>query len=214
MIQKRKKKCADKTCQALTYNRLCTLHDKKRKIEKAKKKKSKKPSSKLLPKEHIVKYPKLVTSKKHAWDAMSLFVRLRDSNAQGIGKCITCATECYFHNDCAQAGHFRGRKHLATFLHEQNVHLQCARCNGWGNGMSYEYGNALNSMYGAGTAEMLAAMENDAVSYKSDYYIERIMYFTESAQKLLNSKKINKGFKEKIQDRLNFYIRFASKYIK
>lgn len=204
---RKKKKCAARGCQKETYTKLCTTHEAKNKIKKAKKKKAQ-----TTKKVQTVKYPRLTTLKKHAWDAMSIFVRLRDSDKEGMCKCITCDTSCYFIGDCLQGGHFRSRKHLATFLHEQNVHGQCAKCNGFGNGMNYEYGVALNKLYGEGTAEMLAELQNKNVSYKGDYYIERIIYFTQSSFNLLNLKNFDKDLKDKIKKKLEFYSRFADKY--
>lgn len=212
MIQKKKKKCAENNCNNLTYSRLCPSHEKKRRLEKAKKKKSKLAKADKKKPKPATKTPRLSTLKKHAWDIMSLFVRLNESDEHGMGKCITCDTICYFYNDCAQAGHFVSRKHMATFLDPVNVHNQCAKCNGWGNGMQYEYGVELNKRYGEGTAESLIERSKLSMNYKADYFIEQIGIYCELAQTKLNEKKLNKEFKAKIEDRILFYQRFISKY--
>lgn len=212
MQKRKKKKCADKTCSTLTYGRFCAFHEKKNRMERAKNKKSKKPAVKI-PKEKQIKakMPKPSILKKHAWDIMSIWIRLRDSDEKGFGKCCTCENVCYFYNDCFQAGHFRSRKFNYLMFNEINVNGQCNRCNGWGNGMTFEYGIFLNAKYGAGTAEELAASEKKPCVHNSALYLQKIREFADKAKVELSKKKFNREFMDKMAHKIDFYFKITNK---
>ena len=57
----------------------------------------------------------------------SQFVRLRDTDDNGYGRCITCGET--FHYDNLECGHFRSRRNLTTRWMEENAHAQCFECN-------------------------------------------------------------------------------------
>lgn len=90
--------------------------------------------------------------KKHAWDLMSRYVRIRDL---GLG-CITCGKKIPYNK--AQGGHFVHRNHLD--FNFRNINMQCVRCNFHLSGAPGEYAVALDKKYGIGTAESLLAMKN------------------------------------------------------
>lgn len=204
MIKHRKRKC--KSCEKMCYTPLCTTCKNKEK-KKPVKKTAKKPSNK-------VKYPKTSILKKHAYDVFSLFVRLRDSNAEGKGKCITCDRVCFFYDDCAQNGHFRPRAKMSTTFHEQNNNLQCSGCNGPGGGMYYEYGKALDIKYGKGSAEELdRKSKQEILKYGPLEYMEVIEKSLKNCDDLLKKKRIHEDVKEKLTIRLDFYRRFLNKAI-
>ena len=62
----------------------------------------------------------------------SEYIRLRDSNKEGICKCITCGE--YKHWREMDAGHFISREHMATRWEEENAHAQCPSCNRFKSG--------------------------------------------------------------------------------
>jgi len=85
----------------------------------------------------------------HLWPIFSLFIRLRDSNKQGIGNCFTCGKPKHYTK--ADCGHGAGRQHKATKYNEQNNHLQCKTCNGFEGGRREAYKIAMDRKYGFGT---------------------------------------------------------------
>lgn len=92
------------------------------------------------------------------WKVMSEYVRMRDAwkfSKGDIGACVTCGRPDHW--KAMQAGHFVSRKDKSTKYHEKNVHLQCPKCNAKhiGGGREWEHGQAIDRMYGSGTAEML-----------------------------------------------------------
>lgn len=91
--------------------------------------------------------------KRKADTLFSQAVRLRDSDKDGFGNCITC--EKRIHWKQAHAGHFIKRRYSATRYDEMNVNLQCSACNTFNHGEEYKYSRALDFKYGDGTAESL-----------------------------------------------------------
>ena len=85
----------------------------------------------------------------------SEYIRLKHADHSGNCKCITC--EKTFHYKNIDAGHFVSRRHIITRFDELNVFPQCKYCNRFLNGLQYEYGKAIDSRYGKGTADKLMA---------------------------------------------------------
>ena len=83
----------------------------------------------------------------------SEYIRRRDSNKEGIGKCITCGKIGHWkdmHN-----GHFLSRRYESTRFDPQNCALQCPACNTFNQGRQFEFGIAIDKRYGIGTAQQL-----------------------------------------------------------
>lgn len=97
-------------------------------------------------------------AKARAWKWFSMFIRLRDSLADGYGKCITCPRSAHW--STMDAGHYITRAKEATLFDERNVHLQCKGCNRFQGGKFLEHGQAIDRKYGHGTK---AAIELKAV---------------------------------------------------
>lgn len=83
------------------------------------------------------------------WKVFSEFIRLRDSDEQGLCKCFTCGLiRPWKLMDC---GHGIGRQHKSTKFNELNNHAQCKRCNGFEGGMRERYKEEVDKRYGEGT---------------------------------------------------------------
>jgi hypothetical protein len=84
----------------------------------------------------------------------SKYIRLRDSDSNGLSKCITCGTfKSWKEMDC---GHFQLRDREPTRYDERNANAQCKNCNRFRSGLQYEHGKAIDRKYGEGTADELA----------------------------------------------------------
>lgn len=88
-----------------------------------------------------------------AWDQFSLFIRLRDSDANGIIRCCTCGKMKHWKR--MQAGHYMSRRNKATLFDERNVHGQCAGCNAWQGGRAQDHAVFIDRKYGQGAAEKI-----------------------------------------------------------
>jgi len=64
-----------------------------------------------------------------AAEAIQLYVRMKYADDNGYVSCVACGTTRHY-KDRVQGGHFISRKWLATKLLEENIHPQCAYCNG------------------------------------------------------------------------------------
>lgn len=92
-------------------------------------------------------------AKKKADKYFSLYIRSRDSNANGLSQCITCGTfKSWKDMDC---GHFISRRFESVRYDERNAHSQCKKCNRFENGNQFEHGMKIDEKYGQGTAEKL-----------------------------------------------------------
>ena len=91
--------------------------------------------------------------KKDLDKVFSLYIRLRHASKDGIVKCFTCDKTAHYKK--MHAGHFMSRKHHATRWNEDNVQVQCVKCNLFGQGEQYTFGKNLDKKYGKGTADKL-----------------------------------------------------------
>ena len=98
----------------------------------------------------------------------SKYIRMRDSNPNGLSQCITCGRfKSWKEMDC---GHFISRRFGSTRYDEKNAHAQCKKCNRFQNGNQFEHGVKINEKYGNGTAEkLLQKSKMLSKRKKSDY---------------------------------------------
>jgi hypothetical protein len=122
------------------------------------------------------------------WKEFSLFIRLRDSDADGFGNCITCKKKVHYKE--SHAGHFISRRHKATKFDEKNVHLQCVSCNTYNAGRQYEYSIELDRRYGEGTAEELLQKSNELKKFTKSEIDELTKEYKEKVKQLKNKKNI------------------------
>ena len=116
----------------------------------------------------------------------SEWVRLRDSDHQGVCKCITCGD--FKHWQSMDAGHFITRENMGTRWEEPNVNAQCPHCNRFKAGRQYEHGIAIDRKYGQGTADLMTAKGN-AVCNWEDFEIETMYKYYKNAVKELKAEK-------------------------
>lgn len=112
----------------------------------------------------------------------SLFIRMRDSNSEGMGRCITCDKPLHFkegHN-----GHFRSRKYMSTRWDYFNCNLQCPTCNLYNNGEEYIHGLEIDKKFGEGTALKLFEKSKEIKKFTTDELKMLIKWY----QDLIDSK--------------------------
>lgn len=84
----------------------------------------------------------------------SEFIRLRDTDENGIGRCVSCGKIIHWKD--GDAGHFVNRKHLSLRYDEKNVNLQCRSCNRFDEGNNTGYYRGLVFKYGYDVIDYLA----------------------------------------------------------
>ena len=113
------------------------------------------------------------TSTADKW--FSRFIRLRDADNDGMGRCITCGriNEVKY-MDC---GHFIKRQHTATRFNEFNCQLQCKHCNAFEQGRDVEFREAIVRKYGESTVLLLESSKRSnsklgavELNYLADLY--------------------------------------------
>jgi len=122
------------------------------------------------------------------WRIFSLYIRLRDSDKNGYGNCVTCNKHIHYQgNHC---GHFISRKHLATKFDEQNCALQCVYCNTYNQGEQFKFGREIDKRYGEGTAEKILLKSRQVckrgkaeIEVMEKYYKERVKELKSLKQK-------------------------------
>ena len=83
----------------------------------------------------------------------SEYIRLRDVNENGAGRCISCGKFVHYKN--ADAGHYVNRSIMSLRYDEKNVNLQCRHCNRFQEGNMIGYNHGLVEKYGDGVINYL-----------------------------------------------------------
>ena len=109
----------------------------------------------------------------------SQYIRLRDSNEHGIGRCITCGRFKFWKE--ADCGHYIKRQHYSTRWDEKNCSLQCKACNAFEQGANEKYKIAIDQKWGAGTSDLLEVKKKN----KFKLYL----FWLEEQIKVYNKKK-------------------------
>lgn len=116
----------------------------------------------------------------------SLYIRLRDSNDHGYGRCVTCHRVVFWKE--ADAGHFMTRNLLGTRFHPYNVHLQCKGCNGPRGGLQYAHGLRIDEIHGEGWASKLQVLSKQSARITRQEYESQIKHYTEAVEELKRHK--------------------------
>ena len=95
----------------------------------------------------------------------SEYIRLKHADKNGYCTCITCGKTYHYKN--IDAGHFVSRRFLIVRFDELNVHPQCKYCNRFLNGLAYEYGKAIDMLYGKGTADKLVSLSRQTIKIEN-----------------------------------------------
>lgn len=109
------------------------------------------------------------------------FIRERDKNKP----CVTC-DKMASKKDC---GHFISRRYEATRYNEKNSHGQCIKCNRFEYGNQFKHGQAIDRMYGEGTAEGLELRSHWVTKRNAFDYKMIIQEFKQKYNDLTSSSK-------------------------
>lgn len=121
------------------------------------------------------KLPSIPALRRRLDAAFSLWIRRRDTNAQGFGHCITCRR----YTDQIQCGHFIPRQHQATRWNPLNAAGQCAQpCNGWRHGAPLEFYEALCKKYGKDVVDELRRIGRTTANLRRTDLEEMIQKFS------------------------------------
>lgn len=117
----------------------------------------------------------------------STYIRLRDSDANGYGRCISCGKVVHWRE--ADCGHFINRRHMNTRYDERNCNLQCRSCNRFDEGNNTGYMRGLVRKYGEGVIEQLHVKKQLYRKYDEFEYRALIQFYKNKVKELKNGKK-------------------------
>jgi len=119
----------------------------------------------------------------------SIYIRLRDSDENGHGRCISCGK--FIHYKDGDAGHYVSRKNLGLRYDEKNVNLQCVECNRFNEGNMIGYNHGLVEKYGEGVISYLNSHIHNICKIGKSEYNESIKYYQKRVNELKKQKNIN-----------------------
>jgi hypothetical protein len=120
-------------------------------------------------------------------EAHSEYTRLRDSDEDGMVVCITCGDNTIgLQIDC---GHFVKRGNSSVRWELINSHGQCRLCNSTHDGKEDLHAEAIDKLYGEGTAEQLRRRGAEDEKFMA-YELEAM---TKELRKEIRALKIEKG---------------------
>ena len=105
-----------------------------------------------------------INYKVKAQEMAQLYARLRDTDSQGFGLCISCGKEASRSRKNWQGGHYYDKGlHHALAADSDNVHLQCKHCNQYGMNDP-----AIQSRYGENIALKLGPKKMEILDAKAE----------------------------------------------
>jgi Bacteriophage Lambda NinG protein len=133
------------------------------------------PKAKLkVVKKKVVPIPRL---KKKLWSLFSLFIRLRDADANGNIRCCTMGN-IYPWNK-SQAGHYHSQRgNPALIFCEENVHAQSPIANKLQkNNITWEYTEFMIQRYGLDKLRQMAKLRGKEFKFTRQWLEEKIEYY-------------------------------------
>jgi hypothetical protein len=171
---KRNRPYANKT------KKLCSTCVKKAADEKAKERRAVKREKKRMSISQLTKRLDTV---------FSLYIRLENSNKNGMVKCFTCDNP--HHYKSIHNGHFQSRRFMSTRFDPFNCAPQCYACNVGMSGMQYEFGKRIDLKYGEGMADLIVQKSKGVYKFTPEEMLEMIEFFAEKVDKLKKQKDIS-----------------------
>lgn len=118
----------------------------------------------------------------------SQYIRLRDSDTNGMFHCISCGKIKPFGQ--ADAGHFHSRRHMATRFDEDNVSAECRFCNRFSADHLIGYRENLIKKIGTQRFLLLEVKANSIKKWSCFELEQLIKYYTVLGKKLSEEKGI------------------------
>jgi len=119
-----------------------------------------------------VKKKTIATLVNDAATLLQKLVRMKAADSNGYASCVTCGVTRHWKE--LQGGHFISRRFTAHKLLEENIHPQCAGCNGPLRGNPIPYTLFMEDMYGREFVEELEATKGITKKYSRPEILEII----------------------------------------
>lgn len=140
-----------------------------------------------------VKKPSVFKLKKKLWAVYSEYIRLSHADENGMVKCVACKKEYkWAGTGDLHCGHFFSKKFYASIMFdEMNTKPLCNSCNRkQSSGEGYLFHLFLIESYGHKAIRKLYEKGCIKTTYKADWLLEKLEYYTAKLKILKASKKI------------------------
>jgi 5-methylcytosine-specific restriction endonuclease McrA len=132
-----------------------------------------------------MKGPSLPALQAKADKIMSIYIRMKYADADGLVKCVSCGRT--FHWKDVDCGHFVPKSRGAAIRYvEENVHPECRGCNSFNDGHLIGYTLYMIDMYGREKIDELKREARKVMkpSEKRAVVEEAIAYYTQALKAL------------------------------
>lgn len=120
------------------------------------------------------------------------YIRLRDTDEDGYGQCISCsAWKPYSELDC---GHFVNRGRMSLRYNEVNCNAQCRDCNRFDEGNNVGYVRGMLKKWGQDAVDLLESKKRQIRRYAGWEYTEIAKYYRRQVKALYEQK--SPGFRD------------------
>lgn len=126
--------------------------------------------------------------KNECWNIFSLYIRLRDSNKDGMCYCISCGSKHYYKE--MQAGHYIGGRGNSVLFHEDIVNAQCVACNIFAGGNYIDYHFAMRKKYSERQLQEFNQLKHKVVKFKISDLVAIYDLYSQKVNNLLEEKNI------------------------
>jgi hypothetical protein len=115
-------------------------------------------------------------------EVFATFIKLRDTDSFGYGRCHTCGRRIHYKlGDC---GHGIHRQHMATRFDERNCALQCVDCNRFEGGQQEKFAAAVDRRSGPGTWEYLQNLSKTTVKLTRPEVETMVQYYKDKVRQM------------------------------
>ncbi len=111
------------------------------------------------------------------WRLVSLWIRQKDADENGMVKCVTCGDSYHWRD--VDAGHFISRRNKITKFLEINLGPQCSGCNRFEDGRPAVFARYIDQKHGSGTAQYLESLSKQSIHISRIDYIQQIENYKE-----------------------------------
>lgn len=152
-----------------------------------------------------MKQVKTSTLKKKLVRIFNLYIRLRDTYANGVVKCISCGKFYVF--EAVDCGHFVNCSVGSLQFNEQNCNAQCRACNRFQEGNNIEYTQGIIKKYGIDVIDKLRIIKQTHSHFKAFDYEIMIKHYASEVLKLIDTKSLD-------EDKLKTILKVCKKAVK
>ena len=126
--------------------------------------------------------------KKKCWKLFSLYIRLKETDANGYGNCITCGTNHHYKD--LQAGHFVDGRGNSILFDQRGVHIQCYACNCCLHGSKLKYWVWMEKNFGRNTIDELIILSKQPRKFTISELEQMAIDYTLRTSEMLKGKQI------------------------